>query len=80
MSILLSTHTLEVAEEVCDQIVIINHGRIVARGTLGELRLEAKETDGNLEKVFLRLTEESQEERDASVARRFGETLSTGGQ
>ena len=72
MSILLSTHTLEVAEEVCDQIVIINHGRIVARGTLGELRLESGQTDGNLEQVFLRLTEESEDERDASVARRFG--------
>ncbi len=72
MSILLSTHTLEVAEEVCDQIVIINHGRIIARGTLGELRLESGETDGNLEQVFLRITEESEDERDASVARRFG--------
>ncbi len=72
MSILLSTHTLEVAEEVCDQIVIINHGHIIARGTLGELRLESGETDGTLEQVFLRITEESQDERDQSVARRFG--------
>ncbi len=74
MSILLSTHTLEVAEEVCDQIVIINHGRIIARGTLGELRLESGETDGNLEKVFLRITEESTDERDHAVAQRFGKT------
>lgn len=72
MSILLSTHTLEVAEEVCDRIVIINHGRIVARGSLGELRLESGHTDGNLEQVFLRITEESQAERDAAVAERFG--------
>ena len=72
MSILLSTHTLEVAEEVCDQIVIINHGHIIARGTLGELRLDSGETDGTLEQVFLRITEESQAERDESVARRFG--------
>ncbi len=73
MSILLSTHTLEVAEEVCDQIVIINHGRIVARGTLGQLQLESGETDGNLEKVFLRLTKQSEEERHRDVARRFGD-------
>ncbi|WP_230467173.1 ABC transporter ATP-binding protein [Lujinxingia vulgaris] len=72
MSILLSTHTLEVAEEVCDRIVIINHGRIVARGSLGELRLESGQTDGNLEQVFLRITEESQAERDQAVAERFG--------
>lgn len=74
MSILLSTHTLEVAEEVCDQIVIINHGRIVARGSLGELRLESQQSEGNLEQIFLRLTEESQEERDSAVAARFGGT------
>ncbi len=72
MSILLSTHTLEVAEEVCDQIVIINHGRIIARGTLGQLRLESGENDGNLEQVFLRITEETEDERDQAVARRFG--------
>ena len=52
--------------------MIINHGRIIARGTLGELRLESGETDGNLEKVFLRITEESQDERDQAVAERFG--------
>ena len=72
MSVLLSTHTLEVAEEVCDQIVIINHGKIVARGTLKELRLESGETDGSLEEVFLRITEESEEERSEAVAQRFG--------
>lgn len=73
MTVLLSTHTLEVAEEVCDQIVIINHGRIIARGTLNELRVEAGEGDGSLEQVFLRLTEESKEERAAAVAERFGD-------
>ncbi|MFU8802336.1 MAG: ABC transporter ATP-binding protein [Bradymonadaceae bacterium] len=72
MTILLSTHTLEVAEEICDQIVIINHGRIIARGTLSELRIESGEGDGSLEEVFLRLTEEKVEERDAAVAERFG--------
>jgi ABC-2 type transport system ATP-binding protein len=72
MTVLLSTHTLEVAEEVCDQIVIINHGSIVARGTLNELRLESGESDGSLEEVFLRITEETEEERAEAVAARFG--------
>lgn len=72
MTVLLSTHTLEVAEEVCDKIVIINHGNIIARGTLSELRTESGEDDGSLEQVFLRLTEESQEERAKAVAERFG--------
>jgi ABC-2 type transport system ATP-binding protein len=79
MTVLLSTHTLEVAEEVCDQIVIVNHGHIIARGTMTELRrlshLDTKsgEKDGTLEQVFLRLTEESQEERAQAVAERFGQ-------
>ncbi|MFP4599878.1 MAG: ABC transporter ATP-binding protein [Persicimonas sp.] len=72
MTVLLSTHTLEVAEEVCDQIVIVNHGNIIARGTLSELRVESGEDDGTLEQVFLRLTEESKEERATAVAERFG--------
>ncbi len=74
MTILLSTHTLEVAQEVCTQIAIINHGRIIARGNLDELRIEAGENDGSLEEVFLRLTEEREEERAAAVAERFGYT------
>jgi ABC-2 type transport system ATP-binding protein len=78
MTILLSTHTLEVAEEVCDQIAIINHGRIIARGTLTELRTESGADDGTLEQVFLRLTEESRDERAAAVAERFGHEAGTG--
>lgn len=58
-TILLSTHTLDVAEEVCDEIVLINEGQIIARGTLAELRLEAGSDDGSLEDVFLQLTSEA---------------------
>lgn len=72
MTILLSTHTLEVAEEVCAQLAIINHGRIVARGTLAELRIESGESEGTLEEVFLRITEENEQERAERVASRFG--------
>lgn len=72
MTILLSTHTLEVAEEVCNTLAIINHGRIVARGTLDELRFESGEDSGSLEQVFLRLTQESKTERADAVAHRFG--------
>ncbi len=72
LTVLLSTHTLEVAEDVCDQIVIINHGQIIARGTLQELRIESGADEGSLEEVFLALTEESDEERAEAVAARFG--------
>ena len=71
LTVFLSTHTLEVAEDVCDQIVIINHGRVVARGTLDELRVESGSDQASLEEVFLTLTEETEEERSESVARRF---------
>jgi ABC-2 type transport system ATP-binding protein len=50
-TIFLTTHTLSVAEAVCDRIAILNRGRIVASGTTAELR-----SDRALEDVFLELT------------------------
>jgi ABC-2 type transport system ATP-binding protein len=50
-TVLLTTHTLSVAEAVCDQIAIINRGRIVATGTTAELKKDAA-----LEDAFLELT------------------------
>jgi ABC-2 type transport system ATP-binding protein len=72
MTILLSTHTMSVAEEVCDHIVIINHGKIVARGTMSELRAGIGVQEGTLEEVFLKLTLQEDEERARAVAARFG--------
>ncbi|HUP00463.1 MAG TPA: ABC transporter ATP-binding protein [Gemmatimonadota bacterium] len=57
-TVFLSTHTLEVAEELCSRVAIIHRGQIVAQGTLDSLRREAMHDDGSLEAVFLRLTEE----------------------
>jgi ABC-2 type transport system ATP-binding protein len=56
VSILMSTHTLEVAEEMCDRITIILKGRILARGTVDELRTLAGAEDEQLTPVFLKLT------------------------
>jgi ABC-2 type transport system ATP-binding protein len=56
VSILMSTHTLEVAHEMCDQISIILKGRIIACGTVDELRALAGGGDEHLTAVFLRLT------------------------
>jgi ABC-2 type transport system ATP-binding protein len=50
-TIFLTTHTLSVAEAVCDRIAIINRGRIVASGTTAELK-----KDSALEDAFLELT------------------------
>jgi len=52
----MSTHTLEVAQEVCDRISIILGGRIIARGTVDELRALAGTEDAPLTPVFLKLT------------------------
>ena len=56
-TIFMSTHTLAVAEDVCDRIGIIHKGLLIAMGTTGELRLRAQVQEGDLEEVFLILTE-----------------------
>jgi len=60
VTILMSTHTLEVAQEMCDRISIILKGRIIARGTVDELRALAgsstEQNDAQLTAVFLKLT------------------------
>lgn len=58
-TIFLSTHTMAVAQEVCDNIAIINKGTIVAQGTMQELQ---KGQDHSLEQVFLQITEEELQE------------------
>ncbi len=55
-SIFLSTHSLEIAEELCDTIAIIVEGRLQAMGSLEALRKEAKMDESDLEEVFLELT------------------------
>jgi len=55
-TVLMSTHTLEVAEVMCDQIAIIQGGRIAASGTMAEIREQTSAGDASLEELFLRLT------------------------
>ena len=55
-TIMMSTHTLEVAQTMCDRIAIIQRGRIRAAGTMDELRANAERGDEGLEEIFLRLT------------------------
>ena len=56
VAILMSTHTLEVAQEMCDNISIILRGQIIARGTVDELLSLAGGEDEQLTPVFLKLT------------------------
>ena len=58
-AVLLTTHSLAVAEAVADEIVLMSRGRAVARGTLAELRRRVGDDAADLEEIFLRLTEEA---------------------
>ncbi|HXQ24444.1 MAG TPA: ABC transporter ATP-binding protein [Candidatus Acidoferrales bacterium] len=57
VTVFMSTHSLEVAEETCDRVGIINQGRLVAVGTVDELRRQAGgHANSKLETIFLKLT------------------------
>jgi ABC-2 type transport system ATP-binding protein len=58
-TIMMSTHTLEVAEAMCDRIAIIQSGRIRACGTMAELQASAEAGTEGLEQIFLKLTGEN---------------------
>ena len=55
-TVFMSTHSLEVAQEVCEEIAIIQAGKVIATGTADDLRKVAG-VEGNLESIFLKLTE-----------------------
>lgn len=57
--VILTTHIMEIAERMAQRIGIINHGYLVAEGTLDELRTQSGEAGGSLEKVFLELTQDN---------------------
>lgn len=56
-TIFMSTHTLVVAENICDRLGIIHKGSLIAAGTAGELRQKARAEDDDIEQVFIKLTQ-----------------------
>ena len=60
MTIFMSTHTLAVAEDICDRIGVIHRGALIATGTTGDLKRDAGAEEADLEEVFLILTEGQQ--------------------
>ena len=67
-TLFLSTHTLSVAEEMADRIGIIHHGRLIALGTVDELRRQNASADGALEKIFLSLVDAEEKHREQVLA------------
>jgi ABC-2 type transport system ATP-binding protein len=53
---ILSTHILEIAQAMCDRIAIMYEGRLLAIGSMEELRAKARLPGSNLEEIFLTLT------------------------
>jgi ABC-2 type transport system ATP-binding protein len=68
-TIFLSTHVLEIAEQLCHRVGIMQHGQLVATGTLDELRRQAQRDAGSLEDIFLQLTGGSEERELATYLR-----------
>lgn len=56
-TLFMSTHTLSVAEDLCDRIGVIHKGILISVGTVEELKNSARVEEGDLEKIFLILTE-----------------------
>jgi len=57
-TVFLSTHSLDVAQEVCDRLVILNQGAIVTSGSYDEIRSNAHPQARDLEEVFLKILDE----------------------
>ncbi len=55
-TIFISTHILEIAERMCDRFAIVNKGKVIATGTMSELRKSAESDTKSLEDIFLDLT------------------------
>ena len=56
VTVFMSTHTLEIVEQMCTRVAIINKGEIIAEGSVEELGRMASMPDSHLEPIFLRLT------------------------
>jgi ABC-2 type transport system ATP-binding protein len=65
-TVFLSTHSLDIAQELSDRIGVISQGKLIGCGTLDELRLGA-ELNGTLEEVFLKMTEEETPPKETGI-------------
>ena len=66
-TVLMSTHTMEVAEAMCDRVAIIQEGEIVASGSIADLRNQTAAGDASLEELFLKVTGGAAEKELAAI-------------
>ncbi|NVM36406.1 MAG: ABC transporter ATP-binding protein [Candidatus Lokiarchaeota archaeon] len=74
-SVLFSTHIMEIAQDLCDRIGIINKGKMVGIGTMEQLRQQSNKVGASLEDVFLRLTEQDTSVNE--IVRKLRESFKT---
>jgi ABC-2 type transport system ATP-binding protein len=55
VTLFFTSHVLDVVERLCDEVAVIDHGRVIAQGTIAEIRARAASGSGTLEDVFLEL-------------------------
>jgi ABC-2 type transport system ATP-binding protein len=65
-AVMLSTHILEIAQNMCDRIGIIDKGKLVAEGTMAQLR-QSRQAETSLEDIFLSLTGGAEDAEIAEV-------------
>lgn len=72
VTVIMTTHILEVAERMADRIGVIAKGRLIAQGTLQELRETNGDTGTSLEDIFLEIVKDSAEESDSHLVDQDG--------
>lgn len=71
LTIFMSTHSLSVAEEIADQLAVIQRGRLIAAGTVADIKAQAQDHRGDLEGAFLQLIAQADQSEDAPLSRDF---------
>jgi ABC-2 type transport system ATP-binding protein len=67
VTLFFTTHVLDVVERLCDEVAIIDHGRLIAQGTLDQIRAQREVAqDASLEDVFLKLVSAEVRREDLS--------------
>ena len=70
-SILISTHLLDTAEKLCDRVLIVARGKLLAEGTIPDLQKLFNMEDKSLEELFLSLTSEIEESAQDGPSEKF---------